>query len=253
MTGQTATEANTPQPNADNAEPEEKNTTNLTITQWAEDDRPREKLETHGAEALSTAELIAILIGSGNKKENAVDLMKRILSDCNNSIATLSHMNLNQLTRYNGIGKAKAITILAACELGRRREQEDKPIRTTLGNPADLYEHLYLKIRDLDVEEAYIVLMNQSLKHIRTIRLSHGGLTETAVDVRIIIKEALQANATVIALAHNHPSGNTKPSREDDNITRKVADACNTMRIHLLDHLIVTDGGYYSYREEGRL
>ena len=102
MTGQTATEANTPQPNADNAEPEEKNTKNLTITQWAEDDRPREKLETHGAEALSTAELIAILIGSGNKKENAVDLMKRILSDCNNSIATLSHMNLNQLTRYNG-------------------------------------------------------------------------------------------------------------------------------------------------------
>lgn len=225
----------------------------LTITQWAEDDRPREKLAAHGAEALSTAELLAILIGSGNANETAVDLMKRVLGDCGNSIATLSRMSIDELLRYNGIGQAKAITLLAACELGKRREREERPTRTVLGDPNAIYEHLKLRVRDLDVEEAFVVLMNQSFKHLRTIRLSHGGLTETAVDVRVIMKEALMANAMVIALAHNHPSGNVRPSRQDDMLTKKVADACATMRIHFLDHLIVTDGDYYSYRDEGRI
>ncbi len=242
-----------PLPAEDSRETRKKEPSGLAIKQWAEDDRPREKLAAHGAEALSTAELLAILIGSGNTKESAVDLMKRILGDCDNHLATLSRMSLDDLMRYNGIGEAKAITILAACELGKRREREDKPVRTVLGDPTALYEHLHLRIRDLDVEEAYVVLMNQSFKHIRTVRMSHGGLTETAVDVRLIIKEALQANATVIALAHNHPSGNVRPSREDDAVTKKVADACGLMRIHFLDHLILTDGDYFSYREEGRI
>lgn len=225
----------------------------LTITQWAEDDRPREKLAAHGAAALSTAELLAILIGSGNAGETAVDLMKRVLNDCGNSIATLSRMSIDELMRYNGIGQAKAITLLAACELGKRRELEERPTRIVLGDSEAIYEHLKLMVRDLDVEEAFVVLLNQSLKHLRTIRLSHGGLTETAVDVRLIMKEALMVNATALALAHNHPSGSVRPSQQDDMITKKVAEACDTMRIHFVDHLIVTDGDYYSYRDNGRI
>lgn len=225
----------------------------VAITQWAEDDRPREKLMAHGAEALSTAELMAILIGSGTTKESAVDLMKRILADCGNSIATMSRMSITELCLYNGIGEAKAVTLLAACELGRRREQEGKPARIILADSRAIYEHLRLSIRDLDVEEAFVVLMNQAFKHIRTVRLSHGGLTETAVDVRLVLKEALFANATVLALAHNHPSGNTHPSKGDDNITRMLANACATMRIHFLDHIVLTDGDYYSYRDNGKL
>ena len=223
------------------------------ITSWAEDDRPREKLARIGADNLSNAELLAILIGSGNTKESAVDLMKRILKDCDNNLGVLGRKSIAELTEYNGIGEAKAISILAACELGKRREHEEVRQRIDLGSPDGIYKHLLPKIRDLDVEEAYIVLMNNNYKHIKTVRLSHGGITETAVDVRLIIKEAVLCNATVIALAHNHPSGNIQPSGNDDQITRQVKRACDAMRLHFLDHIIVTDGHYYSYRESGKL
>ena len=223
------------------------------ITSWAEDDRPREKLARIGAENLSDAELIAILIGSGNTKESAVDLMKRILKDCDNNLGILGRKSISELTAYNGIGEAKAISILAACELGKRREHEDKLERLDLSQPDAIYQHLLPKMRDLDVEEAYIVLMNNNYKHIKTVRLSHGGITETAVDVRVIIKEAVLCNATIIALAHNHPSGNIHPSGHDDQITRQVKSACDAMRLHFADHIIVTDGAYYSYHESGKL
>ena len=223
------------------------------ITSWAEDDRPREKLARIGAENLSDAELIAILIGSGNTKESAVDLMKRILKDCDNNLGILGRKSISELTAYNGIGEAKAISILAACELGKRREHEDKLERLDLSQPEAIYQHLLPKMRDLDVEEAYIVLMNNNYKHIKTIRLSHGGITETAVDVRVIIKEAIMCNATIVALAHNHPSGNIHPSGHDDQITRQVKSACDAMRLHFADHIIVTDGAYYSYHESGKL
>ena len=223
------------------------------ITSWAEDDRPREKLARIGAENLSDAELIAILIGSGNTKESAVDLMKRILKDCDNNLGILSRKSISELTAYNGIGEAKAISILAACELGKRREHEDKLERLDLSQPDAIYQHLLPKMRDLDVEEAYIVLMNNNYKHIKTVRLSHGGITETAVDVRVIIKEAVLCNATIVALAHNHPSGNIHPSGYDDQITRQVESACDAMRLHFADHIIVTDGAYYSYHESGKL
>ena len=223
------------------------------ITSWAEDDRPREKLARIGAENLSDAELIAILIGSGNTNESAVDLMKRILKDCDNNLGILGRKSISELTAYNGIGEAKAISILAACELGKRREHEDKLERLDLSQPDAIYQHLLPKMRDLDVEEAYIVLMNNNYKHIKTIRLSHGGITETAVDVRVIIKEAVLCNATIIALAHNHPSGNIHPSGHDDQITRQVKSACDAMRLHFADHIIVTDGAYYSYHESGKL
>ena len=223
------------------------------ITSWAEDDRPREKLTRIGAENLSNAELLAILIGSGNPKESAVDLMKRILKDCDNNLGILGRKSISELTAYNGIGEAKAISILAACELGKRREHEDKLERLDLSTPDNIYAHLLPKIRDLDVEEAYVVLMNNNYKHIKTVRLSHGGITETAVDVRLIIKEAVLCNATVVAIAHNHPSGNIQPSGYDDQITQQVKRACDAMRLHFLDHIIVTDGAYFSYRESGKL
>ncbi len=227
--------------------------TKLSVKQWAEEDRPREKLMKLGAEALSNAELLAILIGSGNKEETAVDLMKRLLSDCGNNLATLSKKSLEQLMDYNGIGEAKAITILAACELGKRRETAEMPERRMFKSALDIYNHLWARMRDLDVEESYVLLMNQAYSEIKTLRLSHGGITETAVDVRLIMKEALLNNATVIAVAHNHPSGNTHPSRNDEMLTKKLSEACSTMRIHLLDHVIITDGNYYSFREDGKL
>ena len=193
----------------------EETTTKLNINQWAEEDRPREKLMTLGAEALSNAELLAILIGSGSTKETAVELMKRILVNCHNNLNTLGKMSIRDLCQYNGIGEAKAITILAACELGKRRVREKAEERPQLSTATDIYNYMYTRTQDLDVEEAWIVLMNQNYRLIKTVRLSHGGLTETAVDVRVAMKEAIMANATVMVLCHNHPSNNPKPSKDE--------------------------------------
>ena len=225
----------------------------LTITQWNEEDRPREKLMRLGGEALSDAELLAIIIGGGVVGKTAVDITKQILKDCDNNLAVLSKRTLEQLMSYHGIGEAKAISIMAVAELGRRRELAQMPERKKLDNSKAIYDELWPRMRDLDVEEAYLVLMHQSYKHIDTIRLSHGGITETAVDVRVIMKHAIQQNATIIAIAHNHPSGNTHPSRDDEMLTKRIADACRTMRIHFCDHIIVTDGDYYSFRDNGKI
>jgi len=225
----------------------------LSINMWAEEDRPREKLERLGAEALSNAELLAILIGSGSTKESAVELMKRVLNDCNNNLNTLGKRTIRELTEYNGIGSAKAISILAACELGKRRQLEKAEERQDLGSATAIYNHMHPLMQDLDTEEAWILLMNQNFRLIKKERISHGGISETAVDVRIIMREALLNNATILALCHNHPSNNTRPSSEDDKLTERVKKACCIMRIHFADHLIVTDGAYYSYREDGRL
>ena len=225
----------------------------LNINQWAVEDRPREKFMAHGAEALSKAELLAILIGSGTPKESAVSLMQRILNDCEDNLNTLGKMSLEELMGYHGIGEAKAITILAACELGKRRQLEGVQKRESINSAADIYTYLHSKMQDCDTEQAWIMLMNQNFKLIKAIRISSGGITETAVDVRQIIKYAVLNNATVLALSHNHPSNNPKPSRDDDSITQRVKKACELMRIHFLDHVIVTDGAYYSYQEHGRL
>jgi len=224
----------------------------LNINQWAEEDRPREKLAAQGAEALSNAELLAILIGSGNTDESAVELMKRILNSCNNSLNTLGKMSIRELMTFKGIGEAKAITILAACELGKRRQREQPEQRPELSTATRMYNYLHPRMQDLDVEEAWVLLMNQNFKLIKSLRLSHGGITETAVDVRLIIKEAVLCNATILALAHNHPSGSIRPSREDDRLTQSVKQACDVMRIHFADHIIVADGCYYSYHEQGK-
>ena len=224
----------------------------LNIKQWAEEDRPREKMVKLGTEALSDAELLAILIGKGSAKEDAVSLMKRILADCKNNLNTLGKMSIRELCHYNGIGEAKAISILAACELGKRRQMESPEERPDLGTATRIYNHMHPVMQDLDVEEFWVLLMNQHYRLIKKVKISHGGITETAVDIRIIMKEAVLANATILAVCHNHPSGNLSPSSQDDQLTKVIKRACELMRIHFLDHVIITDGQYYSYHESGR-
>lgn len=226
----------------------------LSINKWAEEDRPREKLERLGPTALSNAELLAILVGSGSTDESAVELMKRVLSDCNNNLNTLGKKSIHELTApYKGMGPAKAITILAACELGKRRAREVAEERRDLGSATAIYNYMHPIMQDLDVEEAWVLLMNQGYKLIKVVRVSHGGRSDTSVDIRVIIKEALLNNATVIALCHNHPSNRVSPSRDDDALTQQIRKGCDTMRIIFLDHIIVTDGNFYSYRENGKL
>ena len=224
----------------------------LNINQWAEEDRPREKMANLGAEALSNAELLAILIGSGSTKESAVELMKRVLTDCSNNLNTLGKKTINELCQYNGIGEAKAISILAACELGKRRQIEKAEERPDLGTATRIYKYMHPVMQDLDVEEFWVLLMNQHYRLIKKVRISHGGITETAVDIRIIIREAVLANTTILAVCHNHHSGNLTPSRTDEELTRNIKRACELMHIHFLDHIIVTDGQYYSFHELGK-
>ena len=225
----------------------------LNINQWAEEDRPREKMERLGPQALSDAELLAILVGSGSTKEDAVSLMKRILADCSNNLNTLGKKSIHDLCKYTGIGPAKAITIMAACELGKRRQKEKPEERPDLGTATRIYNFMHPLMQDLDTEEFWLLLMNQNYRLIRDIKIGQGGISEVAVDVRIIIKEALLCNATIIAVCHNHPSGSLRPSRADDDLTKSILAACNTMRLKFLDHVIVTDGAYYSYHEKGRV
>ncbi|MBQ8486608.1 MAG: DNA repair protein RadC [Prevotella sp.] len=227
--------------------------TKLNINQWAKEDRPREKLERLGPQALSDAELLAILVGSGSTKEDAVTLMKRVLATCNNNLNTLGKMTIHDLCQYNGIGPAKAITIMAACELGKRRQQEKPEERPDLGTATRIYNHMHPLLQDCDVEEFWLLLLNQNYRLIRQMRISHGGITETAVDIRIIMREAVLANATILAVCHNHPSGNLTPSRADNELTMSIKRACEIMRIHFLDHVIVTDGLYFSYHEAGKI
>ena len=224
----------------------------LNINQWAEEDRPREKMAALGAENLTNAELLAILIGSGSQKESAVDLMKSVLSDCNNNLNTLGKMTIRDLCTYNGIGEAKAISILAACELGKRRQAETPEERPDLGTATRIYNHMRPVMQDLDVEQFWALLMNQHYRLIKKVRISLGGITETAVDVRIVMKEALLANCTILAVCHNHPSGNLTPSKADQELTRSIKRACELLNIYFLDHVIVTDGQYYSFKEQGQ-
>ena len=223
----------------------------LNINQWAEEDRPREKMERLGAQALSDAELLAILIGSGSSKEDAVSLMKRILNDCNNNLNTLGKKSIHDLCQYNGVGPAKAITIMAACELGKRRQEEKAEERPDVGTATLIYNHMHPTLQDKDVEEFWILLMNQNHRLIKKMCIAHGGISEVSVDIRIIIREAVLVNATILAVCHNHPSGSLKPSQMDNDLTYSIQNACRLMRIRFLDHVIITDGAYYSYHEEG--
>lgn len=225
----------------------------LRITDWSEADRPREKLRDKGAETLSDAELLAILIGSGSTKESAVALMQRILSACDNNLNTLGKMTQQELQNYKGMGPAKAITILAACELGKRRALDKIGPRPDLGSSIAIYNYMLPRMQDLDVEEGWILMMNQNFKLIKAERISHGGITETAIDVRLIMREVILNNATILAVCHNHPSSSPFPSKNDDLLTIQISKACEIMRIFFMDHVIVTDGAFYSYHDKGKM
>ena len=224
----------------------------LTIAHWSEDDQPREKLRDKGPQTLSNAELLAILIGSGTPGTSAVELMQEVLNHCNNNLNTIGKMTIRDLCQYKGIGEAKAITILAACELGKRRQRESPEERPKLDTATRIYNEMHPQMQDLDVEEFWVLLLNQNHRLIKKVRVSHGGITGTAVDIRIIIREAVLANATILAVCHNHPSGNLSPSKADEELTRSIRRACDVMRIQFMDHIIVTDGQYYSFHELGR-
>ena len=225
----------------------------LNINQWAEEDRPREKMMLHGVSALSNAELLAILIGSGNTEDSAVELMRKVLNDYHNNLSELGKASIDELCRFKGIGPAKAITILAASELGKRRKEEGVEERRSILSSKDVYECLYPLMCDLPTEECWVLLLNQASKLIDKVKISAGGLSATAVDVRCILREALLKRASAIALCHNHPWGSIRPSREDDLLTKQVAQASECMNIRFIDHVILTDGAFYSYADEGRI
>ena len=217
------------------------------------DERPREKMMAQGAAALTDAELLAILIGSGNAEETAVGLMQRVMYDCQGSLNTLGRMSIDDLTtRYKGIGEAKAITLLATCELGSRRRREEVVEKKKISNSRDAYEY-FASMRDLPLEECHVLMLRQNHSIIGQVLISRGGIAGTAVDVREVMRHTVLNRATAIVLCHNHPSGNLHPSRDDDQLTHRVQEACRVMNVQLVDHIIVADTGYYSYREEGKI
>ncbi|HRG02690.1 MAG TPA: DNA repair protein RadC [Paludibacteraceae bacterium] len=225
----------------------------LTIRDWAEDDRPREKLLNKGAAALSDAELFAILIGSGNKNESAVELCKRILGDNHNNLNELARLSIVDLAKYKGIGEAKAISIVAALEIGKRRKTNEVLERTKITQSSDLFELFEPALLDLNHEEFWVAFMNGANKVLETKRLTQGGMKQTVVDVSMLLRMALERSAHAVAVAHNHPSGENYPSREDLQITQKIKTGCDAIGVRLLDHIIIAGGRYYSFADEGKL
>ena len=222
----------------------------FSIKNWSQDDQPREKLLYKGKAALSDAELVAILIGSGNRQESAVDLCKRILANTNNNLSALGKLSIKQLMEYKGIGEAKAISIIAALELGRRRRGEEALEKNKITSSSSVFELMQPVIGELQHEEFWIIYVNNSNKVIQKNQLSKGGITGTLVDVRLVLKNALEVGATGLILAHNHPSGTLKPSEADKQITQKLKAAAQSLDIKALDHLIITEKAYFSFADE---
>lgn len=225
----------------------------LSIKNWSEDDRPREKLLNKGRTTLSEAELIAILIGSGNISESAVELSRRILSTVQNDLHKLSRLTVLDFQKFKGIGQAKAITIIAALELGRRKKIQRQLKNTSISTSREAYIEFYQLFQDLLHEEFWVMYLNKANKMIARFCISKGGITGTVADIRIIMKQAVEQLACSVILAHNHPSGNLKPSKADVELTEKVKSAALLMDIQLLDHLIIGNDGYMSFADEGLL
>lgn len=223
-----------------------------SIKNWAEDERPREKLINLGPKSLTQAELLAILISSGNKRKSALDIAREILADCDNKIDNLCKLSYSDLLKYEAIGEAKAVTIAAAVELGRRRENI---VAEQLHSSQDIFAAIAPKVIDESRELAYVIYLNNSNRIIKVANVGVGGIDKTLVDIRIVIGEALRLNAVALALVHNHPSGNMLPSKEDDALTRSMYDACSLMNIRFVDHVIISSNGqdYYSYHDKGRI
>jgi DNA repair protein RadC len=222
----------------------------LRIKDWALEDRPREKLLSKGIQSLSDAELIAILVGSGSKNETAVELCKRILASVSNDLNTLGKMSIQDLMKFKGIGEAKAISIISAMELGRRRKISEIMEKKQINSSSEAYELFVSLLGDLQHEEFWVLYLNRSNKIIHQLKLSQGGIAGTVIDVRIALKHAIEKLATGIILCHNHPSGNIQPSQSDIKLTKTFRDAAKIMDITLHDHLIVSDGNYFSFADE---
>ena len=227
--------------------------TNIPITEWAESDRPREKLLAKGKSALSDAELVAILIRSGNRKETAVDISKRILNNVNDNLIELSKLNVGDLSKYKGIGEAKALSIVAALELGRRRRESEVMEKKKITCSRDVFEIFQSNMSDQPYEEFWLLLLNRANKVITKINVSQGGISGTVVDPKRVFKHAIEHNASSIILCHNHPSGNTEPSDADINLTKKIRDGSEYLDIAILDHIIIGEEKYYSFKDEGKL
>tara|TARA_R110002074_G_scaffold281413_1_gene452930 strand:+ start:6064 stop:6762 length:699 start_codon:yes stop_codon:yes gene_type:complete len=224
--------------------------TSFSIKNWSDDDKPREKLVQKGRSVLSDAELIAILIGSGSRAESAVELSKRILASVDNNLNELGRLSIKQLMTFKGIGEAKAVSIAAALEVGRRRRGEDATKIDKIGSSQDVYHLLQPILGDLEHEEFWILFLNNSNKVLHKAQLSKGGITGTLVDVRLVMKQTLELGAVAIILAHNHPSGTLRPSASDKQITQKIKTASETLDVKVLDHLIITQKSYYSFADE---
>jgi DNA repair protein RadC len=225
----------------------------MIIKNWAPEDRPRERLLANGAETLSKAELLAILIGSGVPGKSAVDIMRTILSDYGDSLMSLGKASVQELTRYEGIGEAKAITIVAACQLANQRLKEELPQRMHIASSADTFKYFRPRMQDLTIEECHLLLLDQGMNVKGSVLLSRGGIAGASVDVRCLLRHAILGQATDVVLCHNHPSGRTNPSREDDNLTRNAAEACRAVGIRFVDHIIFAGNSYFSYKDNGRI
>jgi DNA repair protein RadC len=225
----------------------------IPIKQWSEDDRPREKLLSKGKTAMSNAELLAVLLGSGNRTESAVDLAKRILDRVTNNLAELSKLSLGELSKFKGIGSAKAVTIMAALELGNRKRSQDALTREKISGSKDVSEIMQGELADSPYESFWILLLNRANRMIRKVSISEGGIAGTVADPKKIFKIALDQNATAIILCHNHPSGNIQPSEADIRLTKKMKEAGLLLDLPILDHLIISSNGYFSFADEGML
>ena len=225
----------------------------FSIKNWSQDDRPREKLRDKGKNVLSDAELLAILIGSGNRNESAVELSKRIMLSIKGNLNALGKLSLKQLMEFKGIGEAKAIAIAAALELGRRRQMEAAIVRSKRKSSQSVYDHMQPIIGELPHEEFWILYLNNSNEILLKQQLSKGGITGTLVDIRLVLKQALELNSVAIILTHNHPSGALKPSEADQKLTQKLKKAAQSIDIKVLDHLIITEKAYFSFADENLL
>lgn len=225
----------------------------LSIRNWALEDRPREKLLSKGIQSLSDSELIALLIGSGTKKVSAVDLARQILKTANNSINKLAKFSVADLKKHKGIGEARAISIVAALELGKRRNSDDTKEQVKITCSQDAFHMLFPVLADLPHEEFWVLFLNRSNKVMNKQKISQGGITGTVTDIRMILKTALETLSTSIILCHNHPSSNPQPSEADINITRKLKESSAVMDIALLDHIIIAGNGYFSFADENLL
>lgn len=217
------------------------------------DERPEFKAANYGFDTLSNTELLSMIINRGAGTTESLSQARQLMNIADGSLSNLAKLSIDEMQVVQGIGDCKALAVLAAIELGKRRALERMPTKPDLGSSLAIYNYMLPQMADLKVEQAHAIFMNQNFRLIKSVKLSQGGITETSVDIRILMREAVMSGATIMAFVHNHPSGNTQPSKADDVLTQQIAKACQIMRIFFMDHVIVADGSFYSYHDKGRL